>query len=197
MNYIVKEIRKLLWRILGIDYSHIMSSLDYVFLKEDSYSSLGQHSINNHAIVYRWSKATLTIGKYSGVSYNVKFIMDDGKHKVDGVTWYPFKQNVVGKDEGIFIGNDVWIGMNATILYGVKIGNGVTVAAGSVVTRDIPDYCVVGGVPARIIKRKCTEEEAVIMNKIAWWDWDDKVVEDRQDDFLLPIPQFIQKYGKS
>lgn len=61
------------------------------------------------------------------------------------------------KKEGITIGNDVWIGMNVIILNGVTIGNAVTVAAGAVVTTDVPDYCVVGGVPAKIIKHKCTE----------------------------------------
>ena len=189
-----EKIRFCLWRILGIDYHHILRVVDHVFIKEDAYTDIGRHSINNHAMVYRWSDAPLRIGKYSGISYNVRFIMDDGKHKVDGVTWYPFKKHKVGKDEGITIGNDVWIGMNCTILYGVKIGNGVTVAAGAVVTRDVPDYCVVGGVPAKILKRKCTEEEAAQMNKIAWWDWDDDKVKRCYEDFKLPIPEFIKKH---
>lgn len=194
MNYIVKEIRKLLWRILGIDYSHILRLADHVFLKEDMYVSIGPHSYNNHAYVYRWSNAPLIIGKYCAISYGVKFVMDDGGHKANVVSTYPFKTNEIGEQGGITIGNDVWIGMNSTILYGVKIGNGVTVAAGSVVTCDIPDYCVVGGVPARIIKRKCTEEEAMVMNKIAWWDWDESLVDERYDDFKLSIPEFINKY---
>lgn len=194
MEEIKKIVRKLLWRLLGFEYQHIFRIADHVFLKEDSYTFIGNHSINNHAMVYRWSDAPLRIGKYSGISYNVRFIMDDGSHKVDVVSSYPFKKNKIGKKDGIKIGNDVWIGMNATILYGVTIGNGVTVAAGSVVTHDIPDYCVVGGVPARIIKRKCTEEEVHEMNKIAWWNWEDELVEERQEDFNLSIPQFIEKY---
>jgi len=194
MNYIVKEIRKLLWRILGIDYSHILRLADHVFLKEDLYVSVGKHSYDNHAYVYRWSNAPLIIGNYCAISYGVKFVMDDGGHIVRKVSSYPSKKNEIGELRGITIGNDVWIGMNSTILYGVKIGNGVTVAAGSVVTCDIPDYCVVGGVPARIIKRKCTEEEAMVMNKIAWWDWDESLVDERYDDFKLSIPEFINKY---
>ena len=61
-------------------------------------------------------------------------------------------------------------------------------------THDVPDYCLVGGVPAKIIKRKCTEEEAAQMNKIAWWDWDDEKVDDCYEDFKLPIPEFIKKH---
>lgn len=190
-----KKIRYLLWRILGYDYSHIFRLSDHVFLKEDPCVFIGKHSFNNHAIVYRWSHAPLIIGNYCSISYGVKFIMDDGAHKVNVVSSYPFKCNKVGKNSGITIGNDVWIGMNATILYDVKIGNGVTIAAGAVVTHDIPDYCVVAGVPAKIIKRKCSEKEAEDMNKIAWWNWTDEIIAERQNDFKLKIPEFIEKYS--
>ena len=189
-----EKIRFCLWRMLGIDYTHIMRVVDDVYLKEDVYTTIGSHSYYNHAKIYRWSDAPLIIGKYCAISYGVKFVMDDGKHKVDTVTSYPFKHHKIGGDKGIRIGDDVWIGMNATILYGVTIGNGVTIAAGAVVTHDVPDYCLVGGVPAKIIKRKCTEEEAAQMNKIAWWDWDDDKVERCYEDFKLPIPEFIKKH---
>jgi len=189
-----ERIRFCLWRMLGIDYYHILKTVDNVYLNEDAYSDIGSHSYNNHALVYRWGTAPLIIGKYCAISYGVKFVLDDGKHKVDVVSSYPFKNNKIGEDDGIVIGNDVWIGINSTILYNVKIGNGVTIAAGSVVTHDVPDYCVVGGVPARIIKRKCTEEEALVMNKIAWWDWDENLIDERYNDFKLSIPEFINKY---
>lgn len=189
-----EKIRFCLWRILGIDYSHVLKVVDDIYLNEDAFTIIGSHSYNNHAKIYRWSKAPLKIGKYCAISYGVKFIMDDGKHKVNVVSSYPFRNNKVDGYDGIIIGNDVWIGINTTILYGVKIGNGVTIAAGSVVTQDVPDYCVVGGVPAKIIKRKCTEEEAAMMNQIAWWDWDDEKVEECYADFGLSIPEFIKKH---
>lgn len=196
MIMIISKIRFFLWRLLGIDYEHILRTIDDVYLKEDPYTSIGAHSYNNRARIYRWSDAPLRIGKYCAISYGVKFVMDDGKHKVDVVSTYPFKDHKVGENQGITIGHDVWMGVNATILYGVKIGNGVTVAAGAVVTQDVPDYCVVGGVPAKVIKRKCTEEESVQMNMIAWWDWDDEKVERCSEDFNLSIPEFIQKHGR-
>ena len=188
------KFRFLLWRLLGIDYQHILKVIDDVYLVEDKYTSIGAHSYNNRARIYRWSDAPLRIGKYCAISYGVKFIMDDGRHKTNVVSSYPFKSNRIGENDGITLGNDVWIGMNATILYGVKIGNGVTVASGAVVTQDVPDYCVVGGVPAKIIKRKCSEEEAKKMNEIAWWDWDDELVEERRSDFEMTISEFVTKH---
>lgn len=191
---IKEKIRTCLWHLLGIDYHHILKVIDDVYLIEDEYTFIGAHSYNNRARIYRWSDAPLRIGKYCAISYGVRFVMDDGKHKTSVVSSYPFKTNGIGRNNGITIGNDVWIGINATILHGVKIGNGVTVAAGAVVTRDIPDYCVVGGVPAKIIKRKCSQEEAKKMNEIAWWDWDDELVEKRRGDLGMSIPEFVDKY---
>ena len=192
-----EKIRALLWKLLGVDRVHLNRVIDNVFLKEDKHFSIGYKSYNNHAIVYRWSDAPLVIGKYCSISYHVKFILDDGKHCFNKVTNYPFPSNEIGPERGIVVGNDVWIGMDTIILNGVKIGNGVTVAAGSVVTHDVPDYCVIGGVPAKVLRLKCTHEEAMIMNEIAWWDWDDERIKDSVVDFRLSIPEFIAKYRRT
>lgn len=69
------------------------------------------------------------------------------------------------------IGNDVWIGRNVIIKAGVNIGNGVVVGAGSVVTKDIPSYAIVAGVPAKIIKYRFTGEQIKYFENIKWWDW--------------------------
>lgn len=122
--------------------------------------------------------------------------MDDGSHTFNTVSTYPFKGNEIGEKRGISVGNDVWIGLNSVILYGVTIGNAATIAAGSVVTKDVPSYSAVGGVPAKVISRKCTDDEALAMNKIAWWDWDDDTISKRMKDFKLPIRDFIQKYSR-
>ena len=188
------KIRSILWKLLGLDYNHILKVVDCVYLKEDNFTIKGYKSYDNQALVYRWSDAPLQIGKYCSISYHVKFIVDEGGHSYNQITNYPFPTNETGEKRGIVIGHDVWIGMGATILYGVTIGNGVTVAAGAVVTKDVPDYCVVAGVPAVVVKRKCSKEEAEAMNKIAWWNWDDQVINARIQDFHLPIPDFIRKY---
>ncbi len=91
------------------------------------------------------------------------------------------------------IGNDVWVGRNATIMAGVKIGNGAIIGSGAVVTHDVPPYAVVGGVPAKIIRYRFSPEQIGALEEIAWWNWDDKTIADRFDDFL-DIDAFIEKY---
>lgn len=196
MESIKQYIRKFLWRVLGIDYNHLLKVIDYRFLKGFSGKSVGRKSYDNNAVVYRWSDAEIKIGKYCSISYNVNFVLDDGSHTYNTITAYPFKTNKIGEEKGIDIGNDVWIGLGSTILNGVTIGDGATIAAGSVVTKDVAPYTVVGGVPAKLIREKCTREEAQKMQEIAWWDWNTELVESRVDDFKLPFPDFIEKYTK-
>ena len=92
----------------------------------------------------------------------------------------------------IKIGNDVWFGKNVIITNGANIGNGVI--AGAVITKDVPDYAVVVGVPARIIRYRYTSEQIFALNKIQWWNWTDDEIRERYDDFYLPIEKFIEKY---
>lgn len=192
----IELIRQFLWHILGISKLHMQWVADSRFLKEDSYTTKGIKTYDNNAVVYRWSDAPLTIGKYSSISYGVKFVMDNGRHVYNQVTNYPFKSNEVKGNKGITIGNDVLIGLDAIILNGVKIGNGAIVAAGAVVTKDVPEYCVVAGVPAKIIRRKCSEIEAIKMSQIAWWDWDENKIKDAVPDLKGSIRSFIEKYGE-
>lgn len=169
--------------------------VDQPFLKNDAYTRIGYKSYDNNALVYRWSDAPLIIGKYCSISYNVRFIMDEGGHTFNTISSYPFKTNKCNMERsGIVVGNDVWIGMNAIIMYGVSIGDGATIAAGSVVTKDVAPYTVVGGVPAKLIKEKCTREERTKMQKIAWWNWPNDTIMNRFKDFQLSYVEFINKY---
>lgn len=104
------------------------------------------------------------------------------------------KAEMVKKQRRATIGNDVWLGKNVTVTNSANIGNGVIAAAGSVITKDVPDYAVVAGVPARIIRYRYTPEQIEALNRIAWWDWSDDEIRDRFDDFYLPIEEFIKKY---
>ena len=193
---VLTSIRNYFWRLLGVSKKHMQWVCDNHYLKEDENTIIGYKSYDNNAIVYRWSNNKLIIGKYCSISYGVKFVIDDGSHTFNIISNYPFRTNQVGSKAGIEIGNDVWIGLGATIMNGVKIGDGVTVAAGSVVISNVPSYCVVAGVPAKVVKRKCTEEEAIMMSEIAWWDWEESTLKERITDFKLDIPSFISKYGK-
>ena len=84
--------------------------------------------------------------------------------------------------------------MNATILPGITIGNGVTVLAGAIVSENIPDYAIVGGVPAKIVKYKHSQEIIDALNKVRWWDWSEEKIKRNINDFYLPIEIFIKKH---
>jgi virginiamycin A acetyltransferase len=88
----------------------------------------------------------------------------------------------------------VWIGFGATIMSGVKIGNGAVIAANSHVIKDVPPYAIVGGNPAKVIKYRFTEEQIEELQKIAWWDWDNEKIEACKADFTIPISEFIEKH---
>lgn len=73
--------------------------------------------------------------------------------------------------EKLIIGNDVWIGYNAIILSGVKIGDGAIVATGAVVTKDVKPYEIVGGIPAKVIRKRFSDEVIIKLQKMKWWNW--------------------------
>lgn len=199
----LQKIRHILWRILGFDYRMLLNKTDYVLLKNDLYTQKGKGTYDNGAKVWRWTNTNLIIGKFCSIAYDVNFIVDEGFHKSSKITSYPFindknksqyKLEIIQK-EGINVGNDVWIGMGAFIIPGVCIGNGVTIAANTVVTQDIPDYVVVAGSPGKIIKHKMSDHQKILMNKIAWWNWSTDQIEKMKLDFYeLNIDEFIKKY---
>ncbi|WP_159020237.1 CatB-related O-acetyltransferase [Algibacter sp. L3A6] len=210
-----RKIRKLIWNILGIDYDQALNIHDYIFLKNDKFSQIGYKTYDNGALVWRWTDAPLIIGKFCSIANNVRFIVDEGHHNSSHITNFPLANNLfkeellqsnsgiaheiinkIKQKEGIIIGNDVWIGMGSLIMPGVTIGNGVTIGANSVVTKNIPDYAIALGSPARVIKLKHSTEDIKKLNRIAWWDWDVKVVKYRIADFYSNNQNFIQKYHK-
>lgn len=199
----LKKIRHILWRILGFDYTMMLNKTDFTLLKDDNFTKKGEGSYENGAKVWRWTNATLEIGNYCSIAANVNFIMDGAFHSQSEITNYPLSQRINNKNinvkkikqkEGITIGHDVWIGTGAYIMPGVTIGNGAVIGANAVVTKDIDDFEIVGGTPAKRIKLKHSADIIKKLNKIAWWNWDKKMIENRFDDFYLPIKQFTDKY---
>jgi len=118
--------------------------------------------------------------------------------KFEGRRWYfPGVQPIyekVKKRGSCTIGNDVWLGRNVIITNYANIGNGVIAAAGAVITKDVPDYAIVAGVPARIIRFRYTPEQISALNKICWWDWPDEKIRECYNDLYLPVDEFIQKH---
>ncbi|PMB21564.1 Vat family streptogramin A O-acetyltransferase [Fischerella thermalis] len=126
----------------------------------------------------------LIIGKFCALATGVKFIMNGANHQMSGFSTYPFNifgsgwERVTPKPEELpfkgdtVIGNDVWIGYEAVIMPGVKIGDGAIVAAKSVVVKDVPPYAVVGGNPASLLRQRFPDEIIDALLEIAWWNWD-------------------------
>lgn len=109
---------------------------------------------------------------------------------IEGIT----PKGIIPKATKSKIGNDVWLGRNVTITNGANIGNGVIAGAGAVITKDVPDYAIVGGTPAKIIRYRYNPKQIEALNRICWWNWTDEEIRERYDDFFLPIDDFIAKY---
>lgn len=135
-------------------------------------------------VLYNYGSERLIIGKFCAIATNVKFIMSGANHKLDGISTYPFPVFGNGWEKAMdklislpsrgdtIIGNDVWIGYQALIMPGVKIGDGAVIAAKSIVVKDIPPYAIVGGNPARLIKQRFSDAEIQLLLAIKWWDWE-------------------------
>jgi len=104
-----------------------------------------------------------------------------------------YENSPIRNNESVEIGNDVWIGANVIILPGVKISDGAILAAGAVVTKNVDPYYIVGGVPAKTIKKRFNDEEIKKMLKIAWWNWPHEIIEKNIELFYQP-EKFIEKF---
>lgn len=122
----------------------------------------------------------LIIGKYCSISPNVTILLG-GEHDIKRLTTYPFDMlaNLANKTPpysltkgDVIIGNDVWIGINVTILSGVHIGDGVVIGACALVNKDVPPYAIVGGVPAKLIRYRFSKKQIKDLLKFQWWNWD-------------------------
>lgn len=202
----INKFRHYIWRVLGVDHQTILNKLNFTLLRNDKFSLKGKGTYDNGAKVWRWTNAKLEIGNYCSIAHGVNFIVDEGFHTCSEITNYPFINNLTSdpklisirntfqQKEGIQIGHDVWVGMNVIILPGVRIGNGVTIGAGSVVNKDIPDYSIVGGVPARVIKKKHPDDIIEKLLSIAWWNWNSETIKNHKKDFYLGVDEFINKF---
>ncbi len=122
----------------------------------------------------------LIIGKFCQIATGVRFIMNGANHDMEGISTYPFQViskawsqapvKITSKGYTV-IGNDVWIGNSATIMQGVKIGDGAIIGTNSLVTKDVEPYTIVGGNPAREIRKRFDDKTIEFLLKLKWWDW--------------------------
>lgn len=142
---------------------------------------------NNVLYHYPINHDKLQIGKFCSIACGAKFLFNSANHTLSSLSTYPFplffeewgleKKGVTNAWDNkgdIIIGNDVWIGYEAVILAGVTIGDGAIIGTRAVVTKDVPPYTIVGGVPAKPIKRRFPEETISALLEIQWWNWSEE-----------------------
>jgi len=152
----------------------------------------GPEDFENKNVLYHYpfTRDKLIIGKFCAIATDAKFIMNGANHKLSGISTYPFSifrngwEKVLPKQDELpykgdtVVGNDVWIGYDATIMPGIHIGDGAVIAAKAVVTKDVFPYTVVGGNPAGMIKERFDKGIVEKLLKIKWWEWDiEKITE--------------------
>lgn len=144
---------------------------------------------NNVLYHYPINNDKLIIGKYCSIACGAKFMFTSGNHTMKSLSTYPFPiffeewglkiadiKNAWDNNGDIIIGNDVWIGYEAVIMQGVHIGDGAIIGTRAVVTKDVPPYTIVGGVPAKEIRKRFSEDAINKLMELQWWNWDEETV---------------------
>ncbi len=134
----------------------------------------------NIQYLYDFVPEKIIIGKFCQIATGIRFMTNGGNHALDGVSTYPFKVfgkswseaplNTVSKGDTV-VGNDVWIGNSVTIMHGIKIGHGAIIGTNALVTKDIEPYSIVGGNPAKLIRKRFDDETIEFLLELAWWNW--------------------------
>jgi virginiamycin A acetyltransferase len=158
---------------------------DYTYYDDPEDSENFERNVLYH---YPFSKDKLIIGKFCALARGIKFIMNDANHKMSGFSTYPFQIFGNGWEKiepqsyevpfkgNTIVGNDVWIGYESVIMPGIQIGDGAIIAAKSVVVTNVPPYTIVGGNPAKLIRKRFPDDVIDTLLEISWWNWDlDKI----------------------
>lgn len=137
--------------------------------------------------LYAGAPERLTIGRFAQIAQGARFITQSANHQMTGVSTYPFGifdperfasfRGGFAQARDTVIGNDVWIGAQAMILPGARLGDGVIVGARAVVGGRVPDYAVVAGNPAQIVRMRFNDDEIETLKRLAWWDWPKAAIE--------------------
>ena len=154
--------------------------------------TVGKYTYGGLRVINYNENERLRIGSYCSIAQEVTFILN-ADHRTDTISTFPFKVKVLGESlEGtskgdIIVADDVWIGYRATILSGVHIGQGAVIAAGAVVTKDVPPYAIVGGVPAMVIKYRFPEEMVGELMRIDYSKLTEEMVREHIEDLYSAL----------
>ena len=163
-----------------------------------------QFEKNNVLYHYPINHDRLIIGKFCSIACGAKFLFNSANHTQHSLSTYPFPiffeewglnvQNITSAWDNkgdIVIGNDVWIGYEAVIMAGVTIGDGAIIGTRALVTKDVPPYTIVGGIPAKVIRKRFPDETIATLLKIKWWDWPEEKIK-RHLPFILDTPAALR-----
>ncbi|MGE5418076.1 MAG: CatB-related O-acetyltransferase [Acidobacteriota bacterium] len=197
---IVSENCEISGSILGF-YSRLKKFVEFRESMLGDYSYVSSFSVVNGTEIGRFS--SIAHGAFIGLWEHNVWVTTHSFYLFEGSGGF-VKGNTPYEADKIktYIGNDVWIGANAVVLKGVKIGDGAIVGAGSVVTKDVPPYAIVLGSPARVHKYRCSEEDIKLFLEAKWWDLSREEIQYLVDhDAWLSIDRFKEiwneRYGKA
>jgi acetyltransferase-like isoleucine patch superfamily enzyme len=169
--------------------------------------TVGHHTFGTPNVpAFAGSEVTLEIGSFCSIAANVTFLLGGG-HNPEWVSTWPMRE-VFGLPEQYehhpvykgptIIGNDVWLGRDSLIFDGITIGHGAIIGARAVVTKDVRPYSIVGGVPAKEIRRRFTDEQVEALLEIAWWDWpEEKIIREAANLNGANINDFLARHSPS
>ena len=164
---------------------------DYT-IYNDFYDDPRDFQKNNVLYHYPINGDRLIIGKFCSIACRAKFLFASAMHTQRSLSTYPFpiffdewgldRKDVVKAWDNrgdIVVGNDVWIGFDAVVMAGVTIGDGAIVGSRALVTKDVEPYTIVGGIPARAIKRRFDEPTIQKLQRLRWWDWPEETIREK------------------
>lgn len=205
-----------------LDQMGFVESIHYFYAfnantkEERNYKEINGVKIGKYTYGYEqhcYSGSTLiSIGSFCSINYMAQFVVN---HPTNFISTHPFQYYekcngselvppIVGfsmtEDKSamgihsVTVGNDVWIGSNTIILPHIKIGNGAVIGAGAIVTKDVPDYAIVVGAPARVLRYRFNEQQIEILNRVQWWNWDDQTIVENAK-YFTNMEAFFKKFG--
>lgn len=199
-RYPIKGVSRTAYLKHFITHPQIMVG-DYTYYDDP----LGAENFEKNVLyLFEFMRDKLIIGNFCQIATGVRFIMNGANHAMGGFSTYPFKvfggqwaekdpMSVVSKGDTI-IGNDVWIGNNVTFMQGVRVGNGAIVGTNSLVTKDIEPYTIVGGNPARPIRKRFDDMTIALLLKLQWWHWPAEKITQNLDLIVSGDVPALQKF---